>query len=78
VLDPAFAPATGTPEIGGFTTRELAGILRGLAGATLVGADIVEVAPVYDHAEITTIAAANIAYELLGLVALGTDGPNRD
>jgi agmatinase len=69
VLDPAFAPATGTPEIGGFTTRELAGILRGLAGTNVVGADIVEVAPVYDHAEVTTIAAANIAYELLGLIA---------
>lgn len=73
VLDPAFAPATGTPEIGGFTTRELAGILRGLAGLNLVGADIVEVAPVYDHAEITTIAAANLAYELIALNAIGTE-----
>jgi agmatinase len=69
VLDPAFAPATGTPEVGGFTTRELMGILRGLRGVHLVGADIVEVAPVYDHAEITSIAAANVAYELLSLMA---------
>ena len=74
VLDPAFAPATGTPEIGGFTTRELAGILRGLAGLNLVGADIVEVAPAYDHAEITTIAAANMAYELLALTVMGSSG----
>jgi len=69
VLDPAFAPATGTPEAGGFTSRELLGILRGLRGLRLVGADIVEVAPVYDHAEITSIAAANVAYELVSLMA---------
>jgi agmatinase len=69
VLDPAYAPATGTPEVGGFTTRELMGILRGLRGMDLVGADIVEVAPVYDHAEITSIAAANVAYELITLMA---------
>ncbi len=74
VLDPAFAPATGTPEIGGFTSRELAGILRGFAGLELVGADIVEVAPVYDHAEVTTIAAANLAYELIALSALAANG----
>jgi agmatinase len=69
VLDPAFAPGTGTPEIGGFSSRELAGILRGLAGLDLVGADVVEVAPAYDHAEVTSIAAANMAYELLALMA---------
>ena len=69
VLDPAFAPGTGTPEIGGFSSRELAAILRGLAGSNLVGGDVVEVAPVYDHAEITSIAAANIVYELLGMMA---------
>jgi agmatinase len=69
VLDPAFAPATGTPEAGGFTSRELLGILRGLRDLNLVGADIVEVAPVYDHAEITSIAAANVAYELLTVMA---------
>ena len=69
VLDPAFAPGTGTPEIGGFSSRELAAILRGLAGSNLVGGDVVEVAPAYDHAEITSIAAANIVYELLGMMA---------
>jgi agmatinase len=71
VLDPAFAPATGTPEAGGFTSRELLAILRGLRGCHLVGCDIVEVAPAYDHAEITSIAAANVAYELLSLMAPG-------
>ena len=69
VLDPAFAPATGTPEVGGFTSRELLKILRGLRGLEIVGGDIVEVAPAYDHAEITSIAAANVAYELLTLMA---------
>jgi agmatinase len=74
VLDPAFAPGTGTPEIGGFSSRELAGILRGLAGLDVVGADIVEVAPAYDHAEITAIAAANMVYELLALMAVHRRG----
>ena len=69
VLDPAFAPGTGTPEAGGMTSRELLGVLRGLAGLQLVGADIVEVAPPYDHAEVTAVAAAHVAYELLGLFA---------
>jgi agmatinase len=71
VLDPAFAPATGTPEAGGFTSRELLSILRGLSGLHLVGGDVVEVAPAYDHAEITSIAAANVVYELVSLMALG-------
>jgi len=70
VLDPAHAPGTGTPEPGGLTTRELQLILRGLDGLDLVGADIVEVAPAYDHAELTSLAAANVAYELLALFAL--------
>jgi guanidinobutyrase / D-arginase len=71
VLDPAHAPGTGTPEAGGLTSRELLGILRGLAGKRLVGADVVEVAPAYDHAEMTTVAAAHVAYELLALMLLG-------
>ena len=71
VLDPAHAPGTGTPEAGGLTSRELLGILRGLAGTRLVGADVVEVAPAYDHAEMTTVAAAHVCYELLALMALG-------
>ena len=69
VLDPGFAPGTGTPEAGGITNRELLGILRGLAGADLVGADIVEVSPPYDQAEITAVAASHAAYELLALFA---------
>jgi agmatinase len=70
VLDPSHAPGTGTPEAGGLTSRELLGILRGLRGTGVVGADIVEVAPAYDHAEITCMAASHVAYEQLGLYAL--------
>ena len=67
-LDPAFAPATGTPETGGWSTRELRTILRGLEGVNFVGADIVEVAPAYDtNAELTTIAAADILFEVMSL-----------
>jgi agmatinase len=69
VLDPAHAPGTGTPEAGGLTSRELLAILRGLDGLDLVGADIVEVAPAYDHAEITAVAASHVAYELVSLMA---------
>jgi agmatinase len=69
VLDPAHAPATGTPEAGGMTSRELQAVLHGFEGLNLVGADIVEVAPAYDHAEITGVAAANLAYELVSLMA---------
>ena len=69
VLDPAHAPGTGTPEAGGMTSRELLATLRALAGINVVGADVVEVAPAYDHAEITAIAAANVVYELLGMFA---------
>lgn len=70
VLDPAHAPGTGTPEAGGLTSRELLMILRGLAGAKIVSADLVEVAPAYDHAELTTVAASHVAYELISLMAL--------
>jgi guanidinobutyrase / D-arginase len=71
VLDPAHAPGTGTPEAGGMTSRELLEILRGLAGTNLVSADVVEVAPAYDHAEITSIAASHVAYDLVTLLAMG-------
>ena len=68
VLDPAFAPGTGTPEAGGMTTKELANILRGLKGVNLVGADVVEVSPPYDSAaQQTALAAASILHELLYL-----------
>ncbi|MFI7697458.1 agmatinase [Nonomuraea sp. NPDC049480] len=70
VLDPAHAPGTGTPEAGGLTSRELLEILRGLAGCDLIGADVVEVAPAYDHAEITSIAASHVAYDLVTLLAM--------
>ena len=69
VLDPGFAPGTGTPEPGGLTSRELLAIVRGLDGANVVGGDVVEVAPAYDHAEITALAAANLAYEYCSLFA---------
>jgi agmatinase len=70
VLDPAHAPGTGTPEPGGLTTRELEELLRGLDGLQIAAADVVEVSPAYDHAEITAIAAAHVCYELLGLMLL--------
>jgi agmatinase len=69
VLDPAFAPGTGTPEIGGLTSRELLRILRGLGGLDLAGADVVEVAPAYDHAEATALAAATVIFDLITLLA---------
>jgi agmatinase len=70
VLDPAFAPGTGTPEMGGFTSRELLALLRGLPGGQIVAADVVEVSPAYDHAEITALAAATVAYETMSLMAV--------
>ncbi|SDS40312.1 agmatinase [Microterricola viridarii] len=70
VLDPAHAPGTGTPEVAGLTTRELFTTLRGLAGLTIVGADVVEVLPAYDHAALTGLAAAHTAWELIALMAL--------
>ncbi|MDX8146716.1 agmatinase [Lentzea sp. BCCO 10_0061] len=70
VLDPAHAPGTGTPEAGGMTSRELLEIVRGLRGLNLVGADVVEVAPAYDHADITSVAASHLAYDLVSLLAL--------
>lgn len=69
VLDPAYAPGTGTPEIAGMSTRELVNVLRGLAGMNIVSADVVEVSPAYDHAEITALAGATVAYELINLFA---------
>lgn len=71
VLDPAHAPGTGTPEAGGLTSRELLEFLRELGRHRLVGADIVEVAPAYDHAQLTGIAAAHVVYELLTAMGSG-------
>jgi agmatinase len=72
VLDPAHAPGTGTPEAGGLTSRELLHTLRALVGCNVVGADIVEVSPPYDHAEMTGIAAAHVGYELLSVLAVNS------
>jgi agmatinase len=69
VLDPAHAPGTGTPEAGGLTSRELLRMLRGLADLRIVGADVVEVAPAYDHAQVTAVAASHVVYELLSAMA---------
>ena len=67
-LDPAFAPGTGTPEVGGLTTREVLEILRGLKGVNLVGGDVVEVAPQYDATTNTAHAGAQVLFEILSLM----------
>ena len=69
VLDPAHAPGTGTPEAAGLTSRELLAVLRSFAGSRIVGADVVEVSPAYDHAQITGIAASHVVYEILSAMA---------
>ena len=70
VVDPAFAPGTGTPEVGGFTSAEAVELVRGLMGLNFVGFDVVEVLPDKDPAEITALLAANIVYEFLSLIAV--------
>ncbi len=69
-LDPAFAPGTGTPVSGGLSPHQALTIIRGLGAIDWVGMDVVEVAPAYDHAEVTALAAATIAYDYLCLLAL--------
>ena len=69
-IDPAFAPGTGTPEVGGYSTFEAISLIRGLTGIDFVGFDVVEVAPPYDVAEITSLAAANLVFEFLSLLAV--------
>ena len=72
-VDPAFAPGTGTPEVGGLTSHEAQRLVRGLAGLSLAGADIVEVAPPFDGpGQITALLAANIMFEILCVLATGT------
>jgi agmatinase len=68
-LDPAFAPGTGTPVAGGLSSREALAVLRALGSIDFVGGDVVEVAPAYDHADITAIAASTVAMYYLGLLA---------
>lgn len=70
VMDPAFAPGTGTPEAGGLSSREVLTIIRALSGLDLVGGDVVEVSPAYDHAEVTSVAASHVVYELITLMAI--------
>ncbi len=71
-VDPAYAPATGTPEVGGLTSYEALTLVRALAGQALVGADIVEVSPLYDGpGQITSLLAANLMFEVVSLLALG-------
>ena len=68
-VDPAFAPGTGTPEVGGFASHQMLQLLRGLSDLNLIGADLVEVAPPFDSQHITAILAANLVFELLSLMA---------
>ena len=70
VLDPAFAPGTGTPEIGGLASWQAQAILRRLQGLRFVGMDLVEVAPAYDVAEITALAGATLAWEYICLLGI--------
>jgi agmatinase len=74
VVDPAYAPGTGTPEAGGPSARDMLTVLRGLTGIDFVGFDVVEVIPAYDPAGQTATLAANLAYTMLGLVALRRRG----
>jgi agmatinase len=69
-VDPAFAPGTGTPEVGGLTSYQILQLVRGLQGLNIVGFDLVEVSPPYDHGDITSILAANLAFEFISLLAL--------
>jgi len=68
--DPAYAPGTGTPEVGGFTSYQMLQLIRGLRGLSFVGFDLVEVSPPYDHSDITAILASNLVFEYLSLIAL--------
>lgn len=76
-LDPAFAPGTGTPVPGGLTSAQALDLVRGLAGLDLVGADVVEVSPPFDVAEVTALAAATIAHDILCLLALDKGAKGR-
>ncbi len=69
-VDPAYAPGTGTPEVGGFTSFQMLQMVRGLAGLNVIGADQVEVNPQYDHGGITSILAANLIFELLSVIGV--------
>jgi arginase family enzyme len=70
VVDPAFAPGTGTPQVGGLSSAQILDVVRALKGLQLVGCDVVEVSPQYDSAEITSLLAANLLFEQLCLLCL--------
>jgi arginase family enzyme len=76
VLDPAFAPGTGTPEVGGLASWQAQAIMRRLGGLNFIGMDLVEVCPAYDVAEITALAGATMAWEYLCLLGQPTSNPN--
>lgn len=76
-VDPAYAPGTGTPEVGGFTSFQMLQLVRGLQGLNLVGFDLVEVSPPYDSGDITAILAANLVFEFLSVIALTKSGQNQ-
>jgi len=69
-VDPAFAPGTGTPEVGGLSSYQILQLVRGMQGLNIVGFDLVEVSPPYDHGDITSILAANLAFEFISLLSL--------
>ena len=69
-VDPAYAPGTGTPEVGGFTSLEALELVRNIKDLNFVGFDLVEVLPAYDHGEITAYLAANIVFEYLSILAM--------
>ena len=75
VLDPAHAPGTGTPEAGGLTSRELLRLLRLLSATQVVGADVVEVSPAYDHAQVTALAASQVVYDIISVMTPRDGGP---
>ena len=68
-VDPAYAPGTGTPEVGGFTSGETLKLIRGLKDLNFIGFDVVEVLPAFDPSEITSLLAANIIYEFISILA---------
>lgn len=76
-MDPAFAPGTGTPEVGGFTSGEVIELVHGLKGLNFVGFDLVEVLPDYDTADLSALMAANIIYEFLSLIAVNQKNARR-
>ncbi len=73
-VDPGFAPGTGTPEVGGPSSRDALRLVRGLRGLDLIGFDLVEVQPQYDHGEVTSLLAGTLLHEFLSLVALNRRG----